>query len=182
MPPRKESPFKVLSSRVAWSCPWYQVRQDKLLTPSGERATYNVISKGPAVWIVPITSQGEVVMIYHYRHTVEEWCWEVPAGSEKPGQTLAEAAAEELLEEVGGRAAQLSYVAPFYASTCICSEPGHIFLATDVEIGAAAREATEVMERHLKPLSEALTLAKSGAVRDGPSALALLLCAEKVAP
>lgn len=180
MPPYKESPFKVVSSRIAWSCPWYQVRQDELVTPSGERAIYNVIDKGPAVWIVPVTPAYEVVMIYHYRHTVGAWCWEVPAGSVKPGQTLAEAAAAELREEVGGQATILTYIAPFFVASGTCSEPGHIFLATGVELGAAAREATEVMERHLKPLEEALRMAKRGEVQDGPSALALLLCAERL--
>jgi hypothetical protein len=44
------------------------------------------------------------------------------------------------------------------------------------ELGEAQREPTELMEMRLVPIEEALRMARSGEMTDGPSALALLRC------
>jgi ADP-ribose pyrophosphatase len=85
-----------------------------------------------------------------------------------------EVARRELLEEVGGRSADLRYVGQFYTSNGISNEVAHVFLATGVELGEAHREPTELMEMRLVPHKEALRMAREGKVTDGPSALALL--------
>lgn len=169
-------PFLKVSSRIAWSCPWYRVRQDEIITPDGNPGSYNVIEKADAVWIVPVTTDGRVAMIYQYRYTVDEWCWEVPAGSVKAGQTIEGAAIEELHEEVGGKADDLDYIGRFFFANGICNEVGHIFLATGVTLEAPQHEAAEIMSVHLIHVAAALAMARTGEISDGPTALALLLC------
>ncbi len=176
-----DSPFTTLSSAIVWSCPWYRVRQDEIVTPDGQPGVYNVVEKADAVWIVPVTTDGQIAMVYQYRYTVDEWCWEVPAGSLKGAQSVEEAATEELHEEVGGVAGELLYIGRFFLANGICNEVGHIFLATGVTLGKPAHEAAEVMSVHLKPIDEALRMARAGEITDGPTALAMLLCAERLA-
>jgi 8-oxo-dGTP pyrophosphatase MutT (NUDIX family) len=101
---------------------------------------------------------------------------EVPAGGLSPGLTPQEVARRELLEEVGGRAAELRYVGQFYTSNGISNEVAHVYLATGVELGETDHEPTELMEVHLVPSEEALRMAREGEIADGPSALALLWC------
>ncbi|MCO5180994.1 MAG: NUDIX hydrolase [Candidatus Promineofilum sp.] len=175
------NPFKTISSRTAWSCPWYRVRQDAIITPDGRAGVYNVIEKPDAVWIVPITTHGQVAMVHQFRYTVGEWCLEVPAGSVKPGQTIEEAAREELREEVGGTANSLDYIGRFFPANGICNEVGHVFLATGVRLGMTHHEAAEVMSVTLKSPREALHMARQGEISDGSTALALLLCADRLA-
>ncbi|MBP6788631.1 MAG: NUDIX hydrolase [Candidatus Promineofilum sp.] len=177
----QEHPFQTVASHIAWSCPWYRVRQDEIITPDGQPGVYNVIEKADAVWIVPVTPKGEVLMVYQYRYTINEWCWEVPAGSVKPGQTPEEAACEELAEEVGGRGGEWQTIGRFFLANGICNEIGHIFLATGVATGDTHHEAAEVMHVHRMPVSRALAMARAGEISDGPSALALLLCADRLA-
>ena len=97
---------------------------------------------------------------------------EVPSG----GLTPDEVARRELLEEVGGTAADLRYVGQFYTSNGISNEVAYVYLATGVEVGEAHREPTELMEVRLVPVEEALRTARSGEITGGPSALALLWC------
>lgn len=175
-----DRPFQTLSSRVVWSCPWYQVRQDDILTPDGRPGTYNVIEKTDAVWIVPVTPERQIAMIYQFRYTTGEWGWEIPAGSLKPDQTPLAAALDELREEVGGVAEELEYIGRFFLANGICNEAGHIFLATGVRLGPTHHEAAEVMSVHLKPIAEALEMARTCHISDGPSALALLIYADKL--
>lgn len=173
-------PFQTTSSQVVWSCPWYRVRQDEIITPDGQPGVYNTIEKADAVWIVPVTPDGDILMVYQYRYTVDEWCWEVPAGSVKPGQTITEAAREELHEEVGGEGGELIYIGRYFLANGICNEVGHIFLAADVGVGAAKHEAAEVMQVHRRPIAAALEMVHTGQISDGPTALALLLCADRL--
>ena len=170
-------PFETKSSQIVWSCPWYKVRQDDIVLPNGQPAIYNVVEKPDAVFVVPVTAEGEIVLVYQYTYTVNDWCWEVPAGAVRPGQSLEEAARAELREEVGGTAGGLDYLGRFYAANGICSEVSHLFLATGVRLGETAHEAAEVMTVHQKPIGEVLAMAGNGQISDGPSALALLRCA-----
>ena len=174
-------PFKTIATRIAWSCPWYRVRQDDIITPDGHKGIYNVIEKEDAVWILPVTPDGHLVMVHQYRYTIDEWSWELPAGSVKPGQTIEEAAHAELQEEVGGMSDRFEYIGRFFLANGICNETGHIFMATGVKLGEPRHEAAEVMTGHQLSVANALRMAQSGEITDGPTALALLLCAERLA-
>jgi ADP-ribose pyrophosphatase len=174
------NPYTTTSSRVVWSCPWYSVRQDEIVTPDGKPGVYNVVQHPGAVWIIPVTSAGEVVLIYTFRYAVQDWCFEIPAGGIKPGLSLEETARAELLEEVGGTAERWEYFGRFYTMNGIGDELAHIFLATGVQLGRPQHESTEIMEICPKPIAEVLRMAQANEISDGPSALALLLCAEKL--
>ena len=173
-------PFKTLSQKIVWSCPWYSVRQDELLLPDGRPGVYNVVQKEAAVWILPVTAEKQVVLIRSYRYTVNDWCWEIPAGSLKAGQDPAAAARSELAEEVGGRAQQLAYLGRSYMANGICDEVGHFFLATGVTLGEPDHEAAELIEVHRKSIPEVLNMARANEINDAPSALVILLCAGRL--
>lgn len=171
-----DKPFPTLSSTIAWSCPWYAVRQDEILLPNGEIGEYNTIVKETAVWILPVTPAGEIVLLRHYRYTVDDWCWEIPAGGVKPGQSIEEAAREELREEIGGQAQSLEKLGRFYTANGICNEEGYYFLATGVTLGPTTHEPAELMELHPTPIPDVLRMARAGQISDAPSALVVLLC------
>ncbi len=175
-PAKRPAPVRTLSSRVAWSCPWYEVRQDEIENAEGVRGQYNVVQKAPAVFVVPLTGAGEVVLIDTYRYTVDDWCLEVPAGRPKPGDSLEDGARAELREETGGVARALDYAGWFYSANGIANEVCHVFVASDVVLGTTEHEPFEAIELRPMALDEALGRAHRGEIRDGPSALALLLC------
>jgi ADP-ribose pyrophosphatase len=170
------STWKTLDSHFLWQSQWYNLRQDRLRTQDGHEFTYTLIDHPGAVWVVPVTPDNQIVMIWQYRYTIDDWCYEVPAGGLSSGLDPEKTACRELQEEVGGRAAELRYVGQFYASNGISNEVAYVYLAIGVELGETHREPTELMEMRLVPVNEALRMAREGEVTDGPSALALLWC------
>lgn len=146
------------------------------MMPDGSTGIYNIVQKMPSVWIVPVTADGNIVLLRQYRYTVDDWCWEVPAGGVKDGQTPLQAAREELREEIGGYSDKWTSIGPLYTANGICNEIGHIYIAEDVELRQAAHEPAEIIEIHQKPLAEVLRMAQSNEINDGSSALAILLC------
>jgi ADP-ribose pyrophosphatase len=170
-----ERPYKTLSSRYLWQSRWYNVRQDRLHSSNAGEFTYTVIEKPVAVWIVPATSHGTLVLIDQYRYPVDDWCLEVPAGNVEPGIDPALMAARELREEIGGSADRMVQVADFYTMNGIGNEIALVFLALGVSLGEPSREPTEYITLREVLVEEALHLAHTGQIKDGPSALALLL-------
>ncbi len=119
---------------------------------------------------------NEYALYSELHYTVDDWCWEIPAGGVKPGQTPEEAAREELREEIGGQAQLLEKLGQFYTANGICNEEGHYFLATGVTLGPTAHEPAELMEIHPTPIAEVLRMARAGQITDAPSALVIFLC------
>jgi ADP-ribose pyrophosphatase len=174
--PPNVSIWKRLGSRYLWQSQWYNLRQDRLRTPTGDEFTYTLVEHPGAVWIVPVTSDGQIALIWNYRYAVDDWCYEVPAGGISPDSSPEECARRELLEEIGGTAPELRLVGQFYASNGISNEVAYVYLATGVQLGEPHREPTELMELRTVPAREAMRMAREGEITDGPSALALLWC------
>ena len=174
--------WETLDSKYLWRSRWYNLRQDRLRTPEGGEFTYTLVDHPGAVWIVPVTAEGRVALIWHYRYPVDDWCYEVPAGGLSSDLTPEEVAQRELLEEVGGTAADLREVGQFYTSNGISNEIAYAYLATGVDLGQTHREPTELIEIRLVPVREALRMAREGEITDGPSALALLWCEPLLTP
>lgn len=172
--------FKTVSQEIVWSCPWYDVRQDQIILADGLPGVYNIVQKQPAVWILPVTADGQIAMIKTYRYTVDDWCWEIPAGGIKQGQTPLDAARAELAEEVGGEAQQFDYIGQSYIANGFSNEIGHFYLATGVSLAEPDHEPAEVIQIYLKPIPEVLEMARRNQISDAPSALAILLSAERL--
>jgi ADP-ribose pyrophosphatase len=173
--------WETLDTKWVWQSRWYSLRQDRLRAPDGREFTYTIVDHPGAVWVVPVTTDGQIALIWQFRYPVGDWCYEVPAGGLAPGLTPEEAAHRELLEEIGGTATELHFIGRFYTSNGISNEIAYVYLATGVELGKTHREPTELMEIRLVSIEEAMRMARTGEITDGPSALALLWC-ERLLP
>lgn len=107
---------------------------------------------------------------------MDDCCYEVPADGLSEGLAPEETAHQELLEEIGGLASQCRYMGQSYTSNGISNKANYVYLTMDVELGKANHEPTELMEIRLVPAEDALRMARSGEISDGPSALTLLWC------
>ena len=172
----RPTPWLTLSTTRLWESGWYNLRQDRVRIHTGDEITYTFQEHPGAVFIVPVTVEGEVVLLRQYRYPVGEWLWEVPAGAVDGDEELEAAARRELAEEIGGTAAEMRYVGHFFAAGSISNLRNDVFLATGVRLGQSVREPTELIEVKVVPLAEALAMARRGEIKDGESALALLWC------
>jgi ADP-ribose pyrophosphatase len=156
----------------------FRVRRDQVRWPDGHAAPYVYIQSAGAVWVVPVTADGQVVLIRQFRYTLDDWCWEVPAGGfhDFTGTPL-ELAKRELAEEVGGTSNNWLHVGLFRPGVSIIDQICHIVLARNVRLDQEPhREPGEIIELRLVPPRQALEMARNGEMVDGHSALALLRC------
>ncbi len=184
--------WRVRGTTRPFTTPWLRLREDRVaITNDGKdgtapdpvdtvtEITYTYLESGPAVFIVPVTDDGRMLLIRQYRYTVDDWLLEVPAGGahDKPNISLEDLARDELREETGATCDTVERVGSFYGSTSKTDQQCHVFLARGAKIvGPPALEPTERIALYPLPIADAVRLARSGGMKDGQSALSVLLC------
>jgi len=170
-------PWRTLSSRTAYANPWIRVREDQVTRPDGTPGVYGVVEIGPAVFVVPVTDDGEVVLVELFRYTVGRWSLEVPAGG-ADGEEPAVAARRELLEETGLVADEWREIGHVDALNGVCVAPEHVFLARGLRAADGERRAEEgITAVHRVPWPEVVRMVADGTIRDGETVAALMLAA-----
>ena len=90
------------------------------------------------VGILAITPDDKVVLVEQFRIPPQRHVIEIPAGivgdeEEHHGESLADTAARELLEETGYRAGKIRHLIASPTSAGMTPEMTHLFLATELE-------------------------------------------------
>ncbi|MEZ4570461.1 MAG: DUF2064 domain-containing protein [Thermomicrobiales bacterium] len=170
--PAAPTPWHVHYHRTIHATPWRTFVSDEVETHRGEVIDYTYVQTESAVWVVPVTTEGRIVLIRQYRHPIREFIVEVPAGSgDEPPDEIAR---RELAEETGGVARDLIHVADYYPASAHLTHEGHVFVALDVEFGRPDLESTELLSVFTVPFPVALDMARRGEIGDSQSALAIL--------
>ncbi len=157
--------WELLATDYPYEHRMFRLRRDRLRLPDGTEQTFTYITKPPAVFVLPITPQGEMVLIRQFRYIADTWSWEIPAGGSHDfsGDDLAELARRELWEEAGARAEELRFLGTFHGATGVLSQQFHVYLALGVRLEADNHpETTEIIEVHTMPIAEAIRVMREG--------------------
>lgn len=166
----KRSVVKVISSRMAFRGPVFQVTVEDVVEPSGGRARRDTVRHQGSVVIIAVDESGaepRVLLERQYRYPAGDYLWELPAGRIEAGESELEGAKRELLEETGFSAREWKRAMCYYASPGFMDETMAVYLARGLQRGKAQPEADEVISKRFFPLSELVRKAVAGKLRDG---------------
>jgi ADP-ribose diphosphatase len=172
------SPVKTISVKTAFSCRWLTVRK-ALVDDGTERSSWFYLDHPACSLILPITADGNVVLIRVWRVAVRRWCLEAPAGRCEPAEHPATAARRELLEEVGGTSATVVPLGQTLTSSGCSNERVHLFAGLDTKLGESNRDPHEHIELDLVPRRQAVSYARDSVIDDAATALAVLQAAAR---
>jgi ADP-ribose pyrophosphatase len=127
--------------------------------------------------VVALDDRDRVCLLRQYRHAVDGWLWELPAGKLEPGESARYTAERELAEEAGLRADSWQRLCETVTTPGFCDEMIHLFLATQLTPVAASPESHEVIEIHWMSLAAAVRQVYEGRIRDAKTMLGILLAA-----
>ena len=125
--------IRLLQSYLAFTKGRISVRNDKIMLMDGSIAEYTYLDRKGGVVILPIYSDGRILLVNQYRYLVKKNCWELPAGGIEDGETPINAAIRELGEETALRANKWTEFVIFYPSNGISNEIVYMYLATSLE-------------------------------------------------
>ncbi len=149
----------------------HRIRVEVQPRPEGD---HDVVRHPGAAGVLPVTPEGDVLLVRQFRPAVGQVLTEIPAGLlDHPGEDALACAARELVEETGYRHETIEFLGGYYSSAGFTDEYVHLFLAaTEPRPVAEAEAGIEVVRR---PLAELVAAARAGRIRDVKTALALLL-------
>lgn len=159
--------FTTVASETIYVGNIFALRADEVSMPGGRTARREVVEHYGAVGIVAMDDNGNVALIYQYRHPVGRRLWELPAGLlDIGGEAPHLSAARELEEEAGLRARDWGVLVDVISAAGFSDESVRIFLATgltDVGRPDAHDEEADLTLRWF-PLAEAVEMVLDGTI------------------
>ena len=160
----------------------FSVRTETVRLPNGRETTLDLIRHPGAATIVPLTADGEVLLVRQYRHATGEWLLEVPAGTLAPGESPEACARREVAEEAGVEAAELIPLGSIWTTPGFTDERIWIFLARGLTPCPQNLDDDESLEVERMPLAAAVAMAEQGEISDAKSICSLLRARATLGP
>lgn len=139
-----EPPIRRLASATVHRSRWMTVRVDDVEFADGSTGTWDVLHKGDFALIVPVHDDGRLELVRQYRYPPQAWSLEFPQGMIEPGEDHLAAAARELEEETGWRAASMRPIGRFMQAVGFSDQFCAVYLATGLEAGDRSLETGEL--------------------------------------
>lgn len=160
------------ATEIDYSSPAFDIRRDAVELPDGTVTDYHYVDESPAVVILPLTPDGDVVVIEEWRQAVDKVNRGLPAGSVEAAEDIFVAARRELREETGYEAGSLEHLLTVEPSNGNSNSVHHHFVAHDCEpAGVQDLDDNESIRVDVTDYDEYLTSVIDDELDDGRAAL-----------
>jgi ADP-ribose pyrophosphatase len=166
--------YELLDREMVYRGRIFQLSKDQVLYQSGLQVQIDVIHHNGGAAVVALTANNEVVLVKQYRHPINGFLLELPAGKLEIGDEPQQAAIRELEEETGFQAADWQLLMNAYPAPGYCAEKLHIYLARNLREVGCRPEFDEEIEVVYIPFSQACEMIYNGAISDAKTVIGLL--------
>ena len=148
---------------------------DDIIQPDGKEAKREYVKHLGAVCVVPLTEDGEVIMVKQFRYAHHKNFLEIPAGKlDYAGEDRYSAALRELREETGAICETLTHIGDIVPSPAILTERISMYLAEGLTFGETEYDEGEFIEIVKIPLEKLVEMIMSGEIEDAKTQTAIL--------
>jgi ADP-ribose pyrophosphatase len=146
----------------------FSVDRDRVTLPHGVTVTLEVVRHPASVVILPVPESGHLILIRQYRHAVNQWLWEVPAGSVDEGETPEAAARRECHEEIGQVPETVVRLGAMFPTPGYCDEQMIFFRVSSLGDGTepAAVDEDEDIEARTFTIRDVRDMIRRGEIVD----------------
>ena len=166
---------RVIGSRNVYDGNIVHLRVDTVQLPNGHESQREIVSHRGAVCVVPVRTDGAVLMVRQFRLAAGRVLLEIPAGTLEADEDPAACAARELEEETGFKPGRLGKLFHAFLSPGYSTEVVHAYVATELTPGTVHLDAGENVRTEAIPLDEIETRILSGEIEDAKTIAALLM-------
>jgi len=169
---------KIFSTRI------FDIHEVTSRSPDNAEKTFLALHASDWAIVVPVIhdAQGNsaFLMVRQWRHGSEEVSIEFPGGVINQGETPADGAARELLEETGYRATKLIHAGTLSPNPAIMDNKLHVYIAEKPENTHQTNfDDDEYISLETVPVAEAFRSMGQGSYRHGLMSAALFLYMQK---
>jgi ADP-ribose pyrophosphatase len=168
--------YRLIEKQIVYRGKKVTLEVDRLENEETRRELKREVCVHPgAVVILPVLSDGRVLLIKNHRYAIKQVLIELPAGTLEKGEDPMNCAGRELLEETGYLAGRLKRICSFFSSPGILSEKLYAFSAYDLEKKEAALEEDEEIEIMPVLFDDALKMIDTAEIMDAKTIATLLM-------
>lgn len=145
----------------------FRIRKDTSRSPrTGEAHDFFVLDSPDWINVVPVTPEGNVILIRQFRHGIGEVTLEIPGGMvDSTDRSPAESAQRELLEETGYTAKEFILIGSNTPNPAFLNNHCYTYLAVDAQqVGQPQLDGTEDIEFELVPANQIPELVATGQI------------------
>lgn len=150
------------------------VTRDTVKLPNGSTAFREVVHHSGGVCVVPLTDEGEIIMVKQFRYPFSQVLLEVPAGKREKGEDPLICGTRELKEECGAVAEKIIPLGKLYPTVAYDTEIIYMFLATGLSFGEQKLDEDEFLDVVKVPLEDAVKMVMNDEIPDSKTQLAIL--------
>ena len=169
-------PPVVLASERGYDGKHLHIRRDRVRLPTGRDTLREVLEHPGAVAILPLTTDGRLLLIQQYHHPIGQSLLGIPAGTMEPNEDPVDTARRELEEETGYTAGRLTQLVRYFTSPGYTSEEMILYRADDCRPMGGSPNLDELIRLAAVPLGDLPRLVAPGqtTIRDAKTLIALL--------
>lgn len=160
---------------TTYTCPYFKVTEEDIILPNGNPKRQIRIEHPGAVVILPVCDNGDILLIHQYRAVINDYIWELPAGSLEFGEDPLECAKREIQEETGFKADKWLFLGNQYPLPGNSNEIQYLYLAEELTTNKKDGDADEIITVHRKSVQEIEEMIKIGEFNDAKSLSTLMI-------
>jgi ADP-ribose pyrophosphatase len=164
---------KTIETKALYEGRIIDVRLDTVELPNGKQSTREIVKHPGAVAIIPMTANGELLLVRQFRKALEKVIYEIPAGKLEKGEDPRDCALRELEEETGYKTEVLEKVASFYTSPGFADELIHIYFTNSLVKGVEHLDEDEFLDLVSVPINAAKEMVTDGRIHDAKTIYAV---------
>jgi ADP-ribose pyrophosphatase len=141
--------------------------------PNGSRTELAMVRHPGSTAVVALSDDNTVLMERQYRHAVQDYLLEIPAGTMEPGELPLDCARRELEEETGYVAEKFIELSQVLILPSYSDEKIYVYLARGLILTQQNLDSDEIIEIVKYPLEDTLHMIDEGQISDGLTILGL---------
>ena len=156
-----------------------KIYQDTMLV-NGHKAYWDFIHHDGAAAVVPVTSEGKILMVRQYRSALDQHTLEIPAGKlDDPKESTLVCASRELEEETGYRSDDLEFLIRVHTTVAFCDEAIDIYVAKNLIVSHQNLDEDEFIDVEAWEIKDLHDMIYQGKITDGKTVAAIMAYSQK---
>lgn len=167
--------WDVHGERSIYTSDWMDLNLVDVEIPGHRRFEHHVVRfPAPAAGTVIHDADRGVLLLWRHRFITDTWGWELPAGGADPGESLADCAVREAVEEAGWRPLELRHLVSYHPINGAADQTFALFFAPRAEEVGPPTDVSEAERIEWVPVERVRDELCAGRVTDGMSLTGLL--------